>query len=53
VAYLDTPTASGDPDEFGDGHGVAGVADVVGQLGGFADRATDQQRVLVGSGVDQ
>jgi len=51
--FLDTPTGSGDADEFRQWQRVAGVADVVGQLGGLADRPADQQQVLVCSGIQE
>ena len=46
-------SGSGDADQFGEGDGCAAVADVVGQFGGFADRAAYQQEVLIGAGVDE
>jgi hypothetical protein len=45
--FLDTPTGSGHPDKFDDRNRVASVADVVGQLGGPANRATHQQQMLI------
>ncbi len=48
------PAGSGDADQLGQRYGVGGVADVVGQLGGVADRAAEEQLVVViSAGVDQ
>lgn len=51
--FFHRPAGAGDPDQFGYWDRCAGVDDVVGQLVGSADRATDQQLVVVGSGVDE
>ena len=48
-----TPAGSGDPDQFGYRGRVLGVDDVVGQLGGFADRAAGQQLMCFGFRIDE
>jgi hypothetical protein len=50
--FFDSPARSGDPNQFGQRDGAGGVDDVVGHLGGFADRAADQQLVVLGAGRD-
>ncbi len=52
-SFLHGPAGSGDPDQFGQRDRGGGVDDVVGQLGRFADRTTDQQLVGVGAGLQE
>ena len=44
---LDRPAGAGDPDQLAQRGAVGAVAQVVGQVGGVADRAADQQPVAV------
>jgi hypothetical protein len=50
-SLLDTPAGSGDADQLDQRYGCVAVADVVGQLAGFADRAANQQLVAMANGA--
>ena len=51
--FFYTPAGAGDPDQLGEGYRRAAAAEVVGQFAGLADRAADQQQMVVGAGVDE
>lgn len=41
-ALFDGPAATGDPDQFSDGHSTPRVSEIVGHFGGIRERAANQ-----------